>query len=391
MYRPNGSNDLKRKIRNIVTGGFVPQSWDLGSVFDFSGLFSEIQDFTNLAFIENWDVSNVTNMAYMFSDCSSFNLRLNNWNVKNVTNMEYMFSGCSSFNQPLDNWNVTNVTNMAYMFSGCSSFNQPLNNWNVSNVTNMSHMFSGCSLFNQPLDNWDVSNVTNMAYMFSDCSSFNQPLNNWSINENADQRFMLLGSNTRVNIEPPAMSLEERTRRTQEIKDQMARAAEEPDLREKKPFPYCGICHEYLNNIEGPGQSERCQKNCDDVVNVCVNNHLFHRGCILNWCNAGSVDVASQIGFPQYSNLQPLSKATKCPLCDQDLLPSCEGLREKERVSTENINENGLINKGGKGRKIYGKSRKVKKSKVKKSKTKKNAIKRKTKGRPLKGRKTHKK
>ena len=68
MYRPNGSNDLKRKIRNIVTGKEVaPQSWDLRSIFDFSGLFSEIQDFTNLAFIENWDVSHVKKMAYMFS------------------------------------------------------------------------------------------------------------------------------------------------------------------------------------------------------------------------------------------------------------------------------------------------------------------------------------
>ena len=33
--------------------------------------------------------------------------------------MNHMFSYCHSFNQPLDNWNVSNVTNMNRMFFGC--------------------------------------------------------------------------------------------------------------------------------------------------------------------------------------------------------------------------------------------------------------------------------
>ena len=37
----------------------------------------------------------------------------------------------------ISNWDVSNVTNMEYMFVHASSFNQPLNKWNVSNVTNM--------------------------------------------------------------------------------------------------------------------------------------------------------------------------------------------------------------------------------------------------------------
>ena len=43
------------------------------------------------------------------------------------------FWKASSFNQPLNKWNVSNVTNMQFMFDGARSFNQPLNNWNVSN------------------------------------------------------------------------------------------------------------------------------------------------------------------------------------------------------------------------------------------------------------------
>ena len=50
---------------------------------------------------------------------------INNWDVSNVTNMYGMFYGASSFNQPLNNWDVSNVTDMWSMFDGAVSFNQP--------------------------------------------------------------------------------------------------------------------------------------------------------------------------------------------------------------------------------------------------------------------------
>ena len=76
---------------------------------------------------------------------------INNWNVSNVTNMDYLFLNAKSFNQPLNKWNVSNVTDMSYMFSGAKSFNQPLNDWNVSNVRDMEWMFRIATSFNQPL------------------------------------------------------------------------------------------------------------------------------------------------------------------------------------------------------------------------------------------------
>ena len=76
----------------------------------------------------------------------------------------------------ISNWDVSNVTNMKYMFSSETSFNQPLNNWNVSKVTEMKNMFNGARSFNQPLNNWDVSKVTNMRYMFYKATSFDHAL-----------------------------------------------------------------------------------------------------------------------------------------------------------------------------------------------------------------------
>ena len=49
--------------------------------------------------------------------------------------MEGMFEGAGSFDQPLDNWNVSNVTNMSGMFWGAKSFsNQDLSKQDVDKV-----------------------------------------------------------------------------------------------------------------------------------------------------------------------------------------------------------------------------------------------------------------
>ena len=45
-------------------------------------------------------------------------------------------------------WNVSNVTNMRYMFA-YSNFNQPLEKWNVSNVESRKLMFVGTKIFEQ--------------------------------------------------------------------------------------------------------------------------------------------------------------------------------------------------------------------------------------------------
>ena len=55
--------------------------------------------------------------------------------------MSSLFSYNPKFNRDISNWDVSNVTNMSYMFYGCTNFNQDISNWNVSNVINMGSMF----------------------------------------------------------------------------------------------------------------------------------------------------------------------------------------------------------------------------------------------------------
>lgn len=130
--------------------------------------------------INSWNITNVTNMGFMFFGATAFNSVLNSWNTKNVTNMEFMFYDAAAFNSPINNWNTQIVTDMSYMFFRAKSFNQPIQSWNTGYVTNMISMFNAASAFNQPINNWNTENVTNLAYMFQHATAFNQPVFKWN-------------------------------------------------------------------------------------------------------------------------------------------------------------------------------------------------------------------
>ncbi|MCP4456809.1 MAG: BspA family leucine-rich repeat surface protein [Cytophagales bacterium] len=131
---------------------------------------------------DNPDLSNVTDMRYMFLTANSMNQDISTWDVSNVELMSGMFWGNTIFNQDISGWNVSNVISMSDMFNGASSFNQDISSWQVSSVTNMSGMFKDAINFNSPI-NWGTktSNVTTMKDMFYQASSFNQNIGGWDI------------------------------------------------------------------------------------------------------------------------------------------------------------------------------------------------------------------
>jgi len=136
--------------------------------------------------ITNWDVSNVTDMSYLFYQKSQFNGDVSSWDVSSVTDMTYMFDLSDNFNQNIGPWNVSNVTTMFSMF-GASNFNQDISSWDVSKVTDMQNMFYKTS-FNQDISSWDVSSVTNMGSMF-EVSPFNQNISRWCVTKITSEPF----------------------------------------------------------------------------------------------------------------------------------------------------------------------------------------------------------
>ena len=154
------------------------ENWDVSNVTDMTALFNFCRGFNQD--ISNWDVSNVTSMNSMLRILRYFNWDISGWDVSKVTDMSNMFDFADNFNQDISSWDVSKVTDMSSMFKDAIAFNQEIGNWNVSNVTDMSYMFDNAENFNENIGNWDVSNVTDMNNMFKDANSFNQDITNWN-------------------------------------------------------------------------------------------------------------------------------------------------------------------------------------------------------------------
>ena len=120
-------------------------------------------------------ISNITNMTYLFGPIDNIenaNFDVSEWDVSNVTDMSYMFHDCKNFDCDLSSWDVSNVTDMQYMFKNCYKLkDNGLENWDVSNVKNMNGMFKDCkNIEGNGLENWDVKNVKTMRSMFYGCN-----------------------------------------------------------------------------------------------------------------------------------------------------------------------------------------------------------------------------
>ena len=176
------------------------------------GLFSNLTNLKTIEGLENVDVTNVTDMSYLFNgDTNLTRLDLSYWAPKNTTDMNHMFSNCTNLERvyikispyaeryPGNIFDTANVTNMSAMFQNDKELaffgsinenNLPMGNegdtsaedaiknkhanadfeyLDVSKVTDMSYMFQGCdSLYGIGLSN-NMPSIENMSHFASDC------------------------------------------------------------------------------------------------------------------------------------------------------------------------------------------------------------------------------
>ncbi|MEP2608760.1 MAG: LamG-like jellyroll fold domain-containing protein, partial [Cyclobacteriaceae bacterium] len=171
-------------------------SWDVSNVTDMSYLF-----YVNPVFngnISGWVTSSVVNMSRAFSHTSVFNQNIGGWDVSNVTQMEGMFNQSFQFDQDLSSWDVSKVTRMDQMFRDANSFDSDITTWVTSSLTNMSRMFQGADLFNQDISGWDVSQVSTMDNVFNTAPLFDRDLSAWDISFVTDMTSMLDNSGLSV-------------------------------------------------------------------------------------------------------------------------------------------------------------------------------------------------
>ena len=254
------NEELKNKIKELYKEQGEGETLDVSSLTkfikcdDFSDIFRGFYKVKQIIGLEDWDVSSVKDMKFMFSFCKNFNSDLSNWDVSNVKDMHYMFYKCRSFNSDLSNWDVSKVENMTGMFSECDSlkikpswYMKKLSKitesiWSdiqdrssgdtvrkedlittngelrkkilelykeqgegetldVSSLTNrikcddFSDIFQGYTKVKHiiGLEDWDVSKVTNMFSMFWGCKNFNSDLSNWDVSSVEDMGLIFSG------------------------------------------------------------------------------------------------------------------------------------------------------------------------------------------------------
>ena len=147
----------------------------VNTAYMFNNNFNYAQYIETIQFSGGIDMSNVTNMSYMFNSCTKLTSVDfgTDFNTKNVTNMAQMFNNCTSLTSlDVSDFDTSNVTNMSGMFSSCRALTDlDLSNFDTSKVTDMQFMFSKCVLLTSlDLGNFNTGNVMNMNYMFWDSS-----------------------------------------------------------------------------------------------------------------------------------------------------------------------------------------------------------------------------
>jgi hypothetical protein len=92
-------------------------------------------------------------LGYLFSHSQSLKINLEKLSLRGVCDLSGMFFR-SRMNQPIGGWDVSGISNMAYLLYFAASFNHPIEEWDVSNVLDFSYMLWGASEFNQPIAKW---------------------------------------------------------------------------------------------------------------------------------------------------------------------------------------------------------------------------------------------
>ena len=143
------------------------------SLYKFFANLTKLKTITGLEYL---NTEKVTNMSYMFFNCSSLtSLDVTHFNTAKVTNMNRLFAYCSSLTSlDVTHFNTAKVTNMNRLFAYCSSLTSlDVTYFNTANVTGMNNMFYSCSALTTiyASDNFVTDKVEYSYNMFYDCTS----------------------------------------------------------------------------------------------------------------------------------------------------------------------------------------------------------------------------
>ncbi len=140
-WGPDIRDSFEGCVNMQLTANDVP---DLSGTSNMLNFFNACTIFTGNNSMQNWDVSTIGNLNYVFQN-TQFNIDISSWNTNNLQNMRQTFQN-TPFNHDISSWNVSKVATFVQCFFGCS-INQNLGAWNLkTSGTNLSNIFNGSAM-----------------------------------------------------------------------------------------------------------------------------------------------------------------------------------------------------------------------------------------------------
>lgn len=191
-----------REMGSLVTASFGPAFQRTSIVGSLECMFNQDKNLVRVD-MPNWNVTEVTTMAYAFVMCKPgdsaehvqnkieyINFGDNGWDLASCESLLYAFYGCGKNREHADaivdfsKIKTSNkLTNIAEAFKCVDYAEIDLNNINVENVTNMRSAFYKCkNLVKLDIDKWRPLKVENMMETFRECSSLEYiDLSKWDL------------------------------------------------------------------------------------------------------------------------------------------------------------------------------------------------------------------
>ena len=139
-YTPKSKKELQKIIDKIVKeskdGNINLNNIDINNpnIDSLENLFAFNTKIHTLD-VSAWDVSNIKNLDYTFYELENLEyINLTGWDIKNVTTMSGIFS--SNFKlttiKGIENWDVSNIIELEFVFEFCKNLKIDLSNWNIN-------------------------------------------------------------------------------------------------------------------------------------------------------------------------------------------------------------------------------------------------------------------
>lgn len=166
---------------NQIDACLVVSNWDTSKLTSFKLMFYNTGIWT--IDLSRWNPTNVTTTEDMFAKSSLRSIDLSAWGTKlqNLQSTCGMFQECISLDSAtLSGWKVPKLTDMSYMFCDCTGNNQlrnglktvNLTGWsNTGEIQNLSHMFDQCQyLETVKISGWNTPKIKSLSNMFHHCA-----------------------------------------------------------------------------------------------------------------------------------------------------------------------------------------------------------------------------